>query len=469
MNETDLAIWEARWKSLNQSMTDLAKQMGNSTFDRKDALHALLICLQTFAGNQYKFFRDGFDAGSAYLEPSASFPPEYVLRTTLDQVAFDLGVIQRAFNQRVPDAHNQQARNTLARADILAYKALEPAIKRGLLTNTTVVTYFQKQAAVRVIPYAPVALVAIPFSSIHEGNSELNVRDLLAIPHEVGHYVFWHGKENGDRLAGKLFTKIPAESTWFTHWLEEIFADAYGCMIAGPAIALDFQELQLDNPPQDFTRDDGEHPVPALRPYIYTGLLKAIDYNNAAEALDKLWDRHLKTRQEPKSFKAQKRSSSQNEEIELPEACRQVKVVTDKFVETLSSLHPNQRGANPVWTTNLSSPDAESAVNTIYEKFEDYLDSLFPPGAPVETNSRVPSLATINELGISKVVVEPVAGTGIQANKREIGKAGTWTDPLKDSKGSRESKIPAGVWSLIFSSNGWATAGPDTELVPKVG
>jgi hypothetical protein len=64
---------------------------------------------------------------------------------------------------------------------------------------------------------------------------------------------------------------------WFFRWIEEIFADVYGCLIAGPLIALDFQDLQLTVSKEQFTKDDGEHPAPVLRPYIYTRVLERLE------------------------------------------------------------------------------------------------------------------------------------------------------------------------------------------------
>ena len=58
-------------------------------------------------------------------------------------------------------------------------------------------TYLQKSYETRVIPYAEVCLIGIPFTSVRL------TEDLLAIPHEVGHYVFWNSHlkdQNGQEL-----------------------------------------------------------------------------------------------------------------------------------------------------------------------------------------------------------------------------------------------------------------------------
>ena len=57
-------------------------------------------------------------------------------------------------------------------------------------------------------------------------------------------------------------------------WQEEIFADIYGCLVAGPAIAKSFQDLLFDN--YTLTESDGVHPIPLIRPYIYAKVLETI-------------------------------------------------------------------------------------------------------------------------------------------------------------------------------------------------
>jgi hypothetical protein len=77
--------------------------------------------------------------------------------------------------------------------------------------------------------------------------------------------------------------------------LEEIFADVYGCLVAWPAIALSFQDLQLQETPAAFITSDHEHPVPVLRPGIYTKVLGAQkDFAPWAERLDVRWQKEVR-------------------------------------------------------------------------------------------------------------------------------------------------------------------------------
>jgi hypothetical protein len=133
-------------------------------------------------------------------------------------------------------------------------------------------------------------------------------RDHLAVPHEIGHYVFWHARlpETGEYLhhalrqrafdALKPFVTLQAPEfpMWCYHWLEELVADVYGCLVAGPVMALNFQDLALHNSCAYFTTSDDDHPVPILRPDIYVKVLQkaATDRNHWAgwaEALNQRW------------------------------------------------------------------------------------------------------------------------------------------------------------------------------------
>src|SRR5712692_7881671 len=195
-----VSIWQARWQALDQTLADMDARYTEVANDvpRMNTLRTLGQSLRQFAADQFNFFYDGFGFGNPKPKyrlktlPQDNYPPEHVFAVTLEQIGFDIEVIQRAANQRI--AAEEQAKNgpcaakdALAQADVLAYAALKPAQDNGLLPyeRPTVVTYFQKDTSIRVVPYAPVALIGVPFSCTTVPT------DFLAIPHEVGHYVFW--------------------------------------------------------------------------------------------------------------------------------------------------------------------------------------------------------------------------------------------------------------------------------------
>ncbi len=280
-NIVDFSRWENRWQAQKRYLHGLKNSAETSDIPRKTTILSLIQQLEQFGQSQMDFFKQGFVAGfkegptTTFLSPEKEYPPDFALSVTIQQIGFDIDAIEKCIGQR----SREQALilQKLQLADSLAYQAVEPAIKHTALdAQTTVITYFQKSPNIRVIPYAPVLLVGIPFSCINQP------RDFLAIPHEVGHYVFWHGALN---KLGNFPT------VWCENWYEEIFADIYGALVAGPVIGLDFQELQAARNTKDFFDDDGEHPAPVIRPFIHSNFFAAEGtYKKWGEKLYQEWD-----------------------------------------------------------------------------------------------------------------------------------------------------------------------------------
>ncbi len=266
-----------------------------------------------------------FTEGAAIiLQPSfdqkKGYSPRHLWRVLLNEASTDLQIIQAAVQQRSPGKENQpdgkvSSQQTLFTADIISEHALGQAVKSGYLKHTPVITYLKEDITVRTVPYAKVVLISVAFASMQpgfgerdkEGVSYLRVsRDMLAIAHEVGHHLFWQGNMPGRRrsvykhLQKRLKRAQIGEWDWRRAWLEEIFADTYGCLVAGPVMALSFQDILTDNPPSLLRKDTGHHPIPALRPYIQTRILRGITdangnplYMGASKQLDARWEKWL--------------------------------------------------------------------------------------------------------------------------------------------------------------------------------
>ena len=279
-------IWNDRFLVLKKRISKLKENLENAEpFPRQQPLLTLAQNLEQFAEKHFKKFYEGFNDGK--LQTSDLYPPEHVLIVILEQIGFDLDALQWAVDQRrVQD--NPETINALAIADKIGLQALQPAIDGFELGNLTIIAYFQKFAEIRMIPYAQVALLGIPYTCIPEPLNEdyLPVRrDYLAIPHQARHYVYWHSKNDKKPLRYHLAERFSGNNkpSWGMEWLEEIFADVYGCLIAGPVIARSFQDLQLRHSQKRFVEDDGEHPVPILRPDIYTKVLRKHFNNDKAD------------------------------------------------------------------------------------------------------------------------------------------------------------------------------------------
>ena len=438
---------------------------GNVDNARITTLYSLCRSLAAFAQSHFDFFHDGFyGEDGVRLEPSYTYPAPYVLRTLLDQIAFDVNVLEQAVAQRLftstAEAH------TLQQADMLAYCALQPALKLNLLADATVITYFGEAHAVRTIPYAPLVLISIPYTAVE------NKSDLLAIPHEVGHYIFQHGvAEKAGHKAGRFSSVLnhdfAGEPPWLRRWLAEIFADVYGTLIAGPAMALSFQALVTDGNLVQFTHDNGAHPVPALRPHIYMDVLDQINQQvaveqrmeNAVAQLRTHWNTWFAARWSPEAFTPYGAAPETANMIQLPEAQALISAVAGKILHTyLAQLMPQSPHAVPMWSGELAGDD----VCQLYADFEQHylgaLDTeLSKMDSPPFICSKVPELLMQDDaVGLQWVAQDPAT-----VQWRNLGETGLWIDSVKQAAQCGDTfKLPPEAWMALLDSSGWALAGP---------
>ncbi|MEZ4590407.1 MAG: hypothetical protein R3D55_04600 [Chloroflexota bacterium] len=413
-------IWQNRMDALNAQLDAAVSQLTSQPSPINDALLALAQSLQTFGQDQFRFFIDGFTKGQ--LLPAMQLPAEHVLRTTLDQIAFDLTLIRRIYQQR--QETGWQA--TLTQADKLAQAALDVAVQAGLLPQPAVLTYFNKSANIRIIPYAPLALVGLPYTATH---TDL---DFLAIPHEVGHYVYHHAPG----LAAHLHAHIPLYPDWANHWLEEIFADVYGTLVAGPVAGLSMQSLLRDNTQEQFVADDGEHPVDAVRPYIHSTVLRQLNNNTAAAALDAAWEAELARRHWPNAFLPHNSHS--------PADLAQARTLLE---ETAVSL------LNYLQTTRLlSQPLPWSADNKDLAKLQTNFSTWLTQPLKVDLYWLT---AVGNEIGVS-------TNGGPVQNLRTKGSTQSWRDWFKaQARQNLALPLPYQAWRPIFTSGHWPVKGPE--------
>ena len=454
-------VWEERWRGMHESMQywlEMANK-GEQHFERQETLMSLLASLQAFGKSQMDFFLDGLEEKSKYrLEPSAYYPWEYVFRTTVDQIGFDLDVLLRAAQQRMASLMPSGLLETLDLADRLAYQALKPALDHGLIDHdTTVVTYFQKSVNVRLVPYAPVVMIGIPFSAMQSR------RELLAIPHEVGHYVFRDGRIRSGRFADSRFSaalhsRFARQPVWFNGWLEEIFADVYGCLIAGPVVALSFMEMVTDDPVDEFTVLDGEHPAAAVRPQVYFSTLRRMKgFDQALKQLTDVWQALFVERGDPK-------------DLQLPGVAHRVAIdetiaeMDSKVIETilqeqfLGALLPTQdHCAHPLWSTELQ--DGQE-VNDLHHSFAAYIAAMTPP------DSSLPELRRSAPAKMRIVKGKPETHDTAKGVEQRIGTTGLWIDAIKEmanltaQQGDPVLAVPEEIWTLLLDAGGWATEGP---------
>lgn len=484
--QDDLSMWVDRWETLQGVIEDLLAQLEEPVVwevPRAKTLQVVVQSLKEFAQSQLEFFQEGFGEYGAFdLLPSDEFPKAYVFRATLEQVGHDVGLLEQVVRQRLSSRSVWVAEeevplsDRLNQADQLAQLALEPAVQAGLVEKTAVITYFQKSPSIRLIPYAPVAFVAIPYSSLTSD------QDLLAIPHEVGHHIYRHGHE----LRHMLEQRIPKQPAWRRRWLEELFADVYGAMVAGPAVALSFQDLLLGKAVAEFVADDGDHPVSFVRPFIYHETLRQMagqhghEFAGLVEVLEMRWQAALETRGLPESFEPLEGETA----VSVDEAHKYLTYAIMQIMKQVPNGFDSWFSGSPAAFT----PDADNFAQQLYANFSSKVAML----TDASSNVMVPKVALYelevegDAVGVTEGKAVGVNGVGrvnggrvavmpappALANKRPLGHTSTWVDQIKAKAFSGEGVrvpgvdrvfLPPDVWTAVLSTAGWNTAGPEKE------
>jgi hypothetical protein len=369
------------------------------------------------------------------------FHPNYIFHLFLDRISIDLNLVQQALQQRrlqVEEGHVAEITHqgfVLHVASFLAYAAIQMTTPKGFTDDTAVITYLQNGIDVRLVPYANVALIGIPYGAMNSTRDWL-ATDYLAIPHELGHHLFWFKKDtDSESIRTQLIKKlwqIPvikealdtiqrqqlqgeepdfgamAKFQWYFRWLEEIFADAYCCRIAGPISALSFQELLANGSPTVHDRDDNKHPHPALRPLIQTKLLQKLTFfgetiigEKEAKLLNENW--HDWTNIHWQDWL--KGDSILMKEFELgaggdklmgQEILEQLEPVLDIVTEQISFI------SGPPWTSCADKDPDDDLLKELYDSFTsqkfNILDKLPEPLDPTEGRGRIISIPRIEQL-----------------------------------------------------------------------
>lgn len=427
-------LWQERWGALNKAMKRL-KLLLETEYKgcpRQVTLATTVRDLQRTAEVIFQFFAE--TSGST-LQAKVGLPVNYLIDHLLEQVAFDLDVLSSAAAQRFFGDDALQKRFVMA--DQLACTALQPAIAAQLIhPDTTVLTYMAQSARARVIPYAPVALIAIPFTAAAVD------RDLLATAHEVGHYVYWHGQFTDTTFWAKLQQETAG---WCHQWREEIFADIYGAWVAGAVIALSGQDLLLDNNPNDYWNNDKEHPVIDLRPHVYNKILheRTDVQGDWAPFLKQHWLDRTQPRREQgdgrfflQGWQADLRKLASAEALNLDTPgivrdgqAKEVEKVVGKLFDLLQPI-PSGAWLAPLPTRQDITPSLAN-ISQLYAQFTAFIN---------QWNYPVPELADDNVVSQQRY----------------------------DSLLTRinQTEKPDEEWKPLVKLHGWVTRGPDEQPNP---
>lgn len=455
---TEQALWQRRWQALDHTLELLEERYESFTLEdssrRENTLFTLLIQLRKFAEGQFHFFHDGFYTKRfvdlAPIPDQRDFAlPQYitghpieahVLHNTLHQIAEDIVVIQRASEQRMiaeigaaQPVPRGNIITPLVNADKVALNALrmvEDYLKAPQETafgnqKQTVLTYFRRSANVRVIPYAPVAMIGIPITAVGIDQGIGVIEDLLAIPHEMAHHLYWNGwADSGQRIYAALASHVIDNPV--SHWLEEIFADVVGCLIAGPAAARSFIELQLTEIAAEFHHTDDPHPTPALRPLIYAYTLEQMGATVSAAAIREVWQSQLEQR--------------------MAFVNRELLFASYQIVDAvLSIIDQNRMSSWLRWSE-------DGAYDELYANFAERIPSLM---SGVRDEDLDPDDLNIQS-GWHERVVELAGQPELSALPERWARA----TGAEEGAESNAIAVAAAAWLSVYDAGGWITAGP---------
>ena len=259
-----------------------------------------------------------------YIQLLGRVPPEiarnpFAINRGVESLLQDWNVLSRASEQRLITGFGDELKGVSALAQVYCERWNKSAKKKNGHTLRTPVVYFEKIYRISRSIYAPeIPVISIPLTDFDQKEN------WQALAHEFSHHIFWNGlglddinlaHQNlrnslaetlaaGDAVALKSRQdryKLPkpkaARVALWENWLEEVFADVFGTLLAGPAYALSSQDLIAEriNRINDFAGADLEHPCNYLRPLISLQVLEEIAGHTPSDrvTLDKLRERWM--------------------------------------------------------------------------------------------------------------------------------------------------------------------------------
>lgn len=265
-------------------------------FEEKQLLNLRTLCLnqKEFVENKLK---KGVEAALAQQDASKIA----LVRDSFGRISKDIEIVQRAIVQRVHEvsdkgkyAQSKQAA-ALEMTDKLALMAL--AHFQHLLPSgqdVTPITFFSQETHVRTMPYCDdVLLIGIRYDQItQEGTDAPPPFELVAIPHEIGHFIYQRATIDFEAVGEKA---LPQNSRYLK-WSEEIFSDVCGCIVAGPLVGVSLLSILASRSDEENQSLEGEHPIGVLRPYILAKILELLgekspnhSFNKASSAITNNW------------------------------------------------------------------------------------------------------------------------------------------------------------------------------------
>ncbi|MBV7330657.1 hypothetical protein KFU94_20910 [Chloroflexi bacterium TSY] len=404
-------------------------------------------------------YRKLFSVGQLeLLEDDPATPLIHVSAELQRRCSVDLRIAESALMQRlrvrIEDSEDTQLTwqgHLLYLADLMAYKAIQPLKGAGIIpSGAAVITYMQQNTAIRLLPYYDVLFIGIP-SSISREYAVLPIL-YLAIPHEIGHYLFRYGTIDGQFAYQKLEQALDDQNIndWRRHWLEELFADAYGCLVAGPISVLSIQEYIADNLPARLLENSPKHPIAALRPLIQSEMLRELDrrsekklnYKKAPDLLDDHWQLYLNgyggKQLSGEPLDASFELLGQQQPMTGRDVIQALQVVIQEIFDVIDELLPDVDWQ--AWSHDIE--ERKPQIRDNLHIFNRSLASFYGEGKTFHhSDIKPPPLTTSDQLSDLHQRVSEIA------------------DQIVNS----QTSIPVTVWRKIYAVVGWSDEGPETD------
>lgn len=328
---------------------------------------------------------------------AGTLPPLHLIRECFRHVAIDFEILQRAIVQRRRKSDNFVNYATpLLVMDKIAIKAIAP-FKRLLPDHAHVstITFLSSTTHIHHLPYSDqFILIGLSYDRISkvsyypgfspDQHKALPAFELMAIPHEVGHYMYHQAK----LPSGKSFAdeSVQFASNRYYRWCEEIFSDMYGCLVAGGLTVLGLQALFASGDKDRVWKDDEKHPTPVLRLYLLSEILRVFsqkkpthyDFTNVAKLLDTNWSAILQRwgyvlldidAGRPKRIKLSSKPDDFLEEmVNIDTALETLRPIIDHFAHLLlTNADFNAWGTGSAAELSAEIPWSNGAVTTLNE------------------------------------------------------------------------------------------------------
>lgn len=218
------------------------------------------------------------DAANPHPETLAQFVkippgfPNFALRGVLSKVCGDIMTLHAIWSQYA-DGESTSVQTGLRMSNQLAAAAWK-RLRKYLPLMQAPIVYARPSTGARLTPYSNIPLISIPPTAVVQPNAHADIRpeDAMAIPHELGHFVYWRGVTPTTDIPmaqaiQKAIDSNTDEPLRLSHWVEEVFADVVATLIGGPAAVMSLISMLREKIGRHFVEDDGHYPIAAVRPY----------------------------------------------------------------------------------------------------------------------------------------------------------------------------------------------------------